>query len=154
MKTYNFLMERVYHTSLQVEAENEQEAREKVKKLDVYTIEMEQCCVVNETFALENVSEGQRFARICSVTGKGMWEGWVFDDGEFYAIDLQSADKKAQELGYKNMQEAYEEGACYWTDWAEDIEENTQYVLFNGVFYDYLGEDVTGKPFLISKAQL
>ena len=141
MKTYNFLMARTYHTSLQVEAENEQQAREKLKNLDAYAIELEQCCVVNETFALENVTEGQKYARICSVTGKGMWDGWVFGDGEFYAIDQESADKLARNLGYKDAQEAYNNGACYWTDWAEDSEENAQYIEIGGLLYDYAGED-------------
>jgi hypothetical protein len=89
----------------------------------------------------ETKNAGQTFARICSVTGQGMWEGWVFGEGEAYAIDLKSADKLATERGFKDMAEAYEEGVCYWTDWGEDEAENTQYIEINGVFYDYAGED-------------
>ena len=81
------------------------------------------------------------FARICSVTGKGMWEGWVFNEGEFYAIDDMSAEKIALDLGYKDVNEAYNEGACYWTDWGEDEKENAQYIFINGLLYDYAGED-------------
>ena len=81
------------------------------------------------------------FARICSITGKGMWEGWVFNEGEFYAIDEMSAEKIAFNLGYKDVDDAYSEGACYWTDWAEDSEENAQYIQIGGIFYDYAGED-------------
>lgn len=89
----------------------------------------------------QQANKGQIFARICSVTGQGMWEGWVLGDGEFYAIDQESADKLARNLGYKDAEEAYNYGECYWTDWAEDSEENAQYIEIGGLLYDYAGED-------------
>ena len=142
MRTYNFLMSRTYHTTLQVEAESEQEAREKLNKLDVYSVELEQCCVVDEHIILESETKGEIFARICSVTGKPMWEGWVFGDGEAYAIDGQSADILAKNMGFKDYAEAYEEGACYWTDWGEDMAENAQYIRIDGVIYDYIDGEI------------
>jgi len=90
---------------------------------------------------MTNTKQIETFARICSVTGCGIWDGWVFNDGDFYAADEQSAEKMARILGYKDTQEAYDKNACYWTDWAEDEEENTQYIQIDGVFYDYAGED-------------
>lgn len=142
MKTYNFLMSRTYHTTLQVEAESEQEAREKLNKLDAYTIEMEQCCVVDEHIILESETKGEIFARICSVTGKGMWEGWVFGDGEAYAIDEESANKLARERGFNDIEEAFNADVCYFTTWWEDKAEESQYIIINGVVYDYENGEV------------
>lgn len=89
----------------------------------------------------QQTNKGQIFARICSVTGQGMWQGWVFGDGEFYAIDEMSAQKVATDLGYTDLQDAYDDDAVYWTDWAEDSEENAQYIQIGGLLYDYAGED-------------
>ena len=89
----------------------------------------------------QTTNKGQTFARICSVTGQGMWDGWVFNEGEFYAIDEMSAEKVAADLGYKNLEDAYNENAAYWTDWSEDEKENAQYIFIDGLIYDYAGED-------------
>ena len=61
------------------------------------------------------------YARKCSATGKGMNEGYVFLDGEFYCISKEDALKKAKELGYNSLEEAYAKDAYYYTDW--DVEE-------------------------------
>jgi hypothetical protein len=55
MKTYNFTIERNYQTKIQLTAENEQEARLKLKELDIYEIELEQCNVIEEKIELEQV---------------------------------------------------------------------------------------------------
>lgn len=86
----------------------------------------------------QQANKGQIFARICSVTGQGMWEGWVFNDGDEYAADEISANKLARAYGYKDVDDAYNEGACYFTEWGEG-EEN--YIQIDGTFYDYAGED-------------
>ena len=54
MKTYTYKMTRVYETIIEIEAENEQDASNKLKEIDVYQIELEQCCVVHETIELED----------------------------------------------------------------------------------------------------
>jgi hypothetical protein len=54
MKTYTFKMTRVYETLIVVDAENEQDASNKLKEIDVYQIELEQCCVVQEDIELED----------------------------------------------------------------------------------------------------
>ena len=53
MEKYTFKMTRVYETLIVVDAENEQDASNKLKEIDVYQIELEQCCVVHETIELE-----------------------------------------------------------------------------------------------------
>jgi hypothetical protein len=47
-------MTRVYETIIEIDAENELDASSKLKDIDVYQIELEQCCVVHETIELED----------------------------------------------------------------------------------------------------
>jgi len=54
MKTYTYKMTRVYETIIEIESENEQDASNKLKEIDVYQIELEQCCVVDEIIVLES----------------------------------------------------------------------------------------------------
>ena len=54
MKTYTFKMTRVYETLIVVDAENKDDAFNKLKEIDVYQIELEQCCVVQEDIELED----------------------------------------------------------------------------------------------------
>jgi hypothetical protein len=54
MKTYTYKMTRVYETIIEIDAENELDASSKLKDIDVYQIELEQCCVVHETIELED----------------------------------------------------------------------------------------------------
>jgi hypothetical protein len=63
------------------------------------------------------MSKAKYFARICSVTGKGMNSGWVFLDGEQYAKTKKAATEIAKKLGYSSIKEAYLNGDVYWTDW-------------------------------------
>jgi hypothetical protein len=53
MNTYKFKMTRVYETIIKVEAENENDAFNRLRDIDVYQMELEQCCVVDETMELE-----------------------------------------------------------------------------------------------------
>jgi hypothetical protein len=53
MNTYTFKMTRVYETIIKVEAENENDAFNRLRDIDVYQMELEQCCVVDETMELE-----------------------------------------------------------------------------------------------------
>ena len=54
MGTYTFKMTRGYETLIVVDAKNEQDAFNKLKEIDVYQIELEQCCVVQEDIELED----------------------------------------------------------------------------------------------------
>lgn len=74
----------------------------------------------------------EKFARKCDVTGRGMNEGYCFGDGEDYACDLESALLIAKEYGYDNLDEAYEDGAYYYTEWEE---------LDDDVYYDAEGNE-------------
>jgi hypothetical protein len=79
------------------------------------------------------INSGETFARVCSVTGRGMWEGHYFDDSDEYAHDQQAAEVIAERLGYRDYSEAYQDGAAYWTDWSED---EPQFVQIAGKMYD------------------
>ena len=54
MKTYTFKMTRVYETIIEIDAENVKDAFNKLQDIDVYQIELEQCCVVNEEIELQD----------------------------------------------------------------------------------------------------
>ncbi len=54
MKTYIYKMTRVYETIIEIDAENELDASRKIADLDLYQIELEQCCVVHEKIELED----------------------------------------------------------------------------------------------------
>jgi hypothetical protein len=72
-----------------------------------------------------------KYARQCSVTNEGMNEGWCFGDGEEYAKYESDAIKMAKEWGYDSIDEAYNEDACYWTEWED--EDDYQYEEINGI---------------------
>lgn len=68
-----------------------------------------------------------KFPRRCDITGKGMWEGYCFGDGQDYAMDKPSAEKLAKKYGYDTLEEAFDDGAYYWTEWEELDEEEGWY---------------------------
>lgn len=60
-----------------------------------------------------------RYARKCDVTHEGMNEGWFTSDDTYikYEEDLiEWCEKK----GYADRDEAYEDGAMYYTEWDPD----------------------------------
>jgi hypothetical protein len=60
------------------------------------------------------------WARKCDATGKGMNEGYVFGDGEkYFALEMHALEY-AQSIGYKNLDDAYDYRAFYWTEWEQD----------------------------------
>jgi hypothetical protein len=48
MNPYTFTMTRTYETIIEIEADNYEEAVQKLSETDVYAIELEQCCVTDE----------------------------------------------------------------------------------------------------------
>ena len=72
-----------------------------------------------------------KYARQCSITNEGMNEGWCFGDGEEYAKYESDAIKMAKEWGYDSIDEAYNEDACYWSEWED--EDDYQYEEINGI---------------------
>jgi hypothetical protein len=75
-----------------------------------------------------------KFARQCSITKQGMNSGWCFGDGEEYAKDEADALQIANEWGYKSLEQAYDDNACYWTEWEDETD--FQYELVNGVLVE------------------
>lgn len=68
----------------------------------------------------------EKFARVCSATGRGMNEGYCFGDGEAYFIEESDAYDYALSIGYKGLQDAYDDEAYYYTEW-EEIDEECYY---------------------------
>jgi hypothetical protein len=79
------------------------------------------------------INSGETFARVCSVTGRGMWEGHYFEESDQYAYDQQIAEKIAGELGYRDYSEAYHDGTAYWTEWDGD---EPEFVEIAGKMYE------------------
>lgn len=63
-----------------------------------------------------------RYARKCDVTHEGMNEGWFTSDDTYIKYEehlIEWCEKK----GYTDRDEAYEDGAMYYTEWnPEDME--------------------------------
>ena len=72
----------------------------------------------------------EKFARQCSVTGEGMNQGWVIEDGWAYAKYEKDALKLLIDMGYKSIEDAYQSDNCYWTEWED--EDDYQYQLIDG----------------------
>jgi hypothetical protein len=62
----------------------------------------------------------EKYPRTCSVTGEGMYEGYVFLDGDAYAKKKEDAILLAHNYGYDSLADAYDYGAVYWTQWEDD----------------------------------
>lgn len=48
MRKYTFIVSRTYETLVEVDADNYDDALCKLSETDIYSIELEQCCVVDE----------------------------------------------------------------------------------------------------------
>jgi hypothetical protein len=76
-----------------------------------------------------------RFARICSVTGFGMNEGWVVNQGALYIRNEEDAIEFAKSQGHASTKELYDEcqeennnpDGFYWTEWDADEEQDEWY---------------------------
>jgi len=75
------------------------------------------------------MTEGQKFARKCSVSGEGMNWGYVVNDGEEYYKDAQALYTKYSPAEWDEM---YEEGNSnsYYTNWED--QDDYQYIVKNG----------------------
>jgi hypothetical protein len=64
-----------------------------------------------------------RYARRCDITHEGMNEGWVTDNDQYikYESDVLKWCEKKE---YESLDEAYDDGALYYTEWdANDMED-------------------------------
>lgn len=71
----------------------------------------------------------EKFARVCDITGEGMNEGFCLLDGEMhikYEKDFVAFLRKDGVHPHESdefiMDEAYEMGLYYWTEWELDDE--------------------------------
>lgn len=126
MEKFTFKMTRTYETIIEIDAENYDDAKKQLLGIDVYAIELEQCCVTN----VNMTCEGPKYARKCSITGEGMNEGWVFGDGEEYAKYEKDALNLLKEYWYDSLEDAYKNNAVYWTCWED--EDDYQYQMIDG----------------------
>ena len=72
------------------------------------------------------MNESIRYARKCSVTGAGMNKGYVINDGEMYIeSEKHLSEHITNDTEYESVEEAYEDGYYYYTEWDlwEDEEE-------------------------------
>lgn len=81
-------------------------------------------------YALEIMQPSELFARRCSVTGEGMNEGWVVNDGDYYFKNEEDALAHAISMGYEDLDEAYEGDAIYYTEWED--KEDYEWQIVNG----------------------
>ena len=70
----------------------------------------------------------EKFARKCSVTGRGMNAGYVFNEGEMYFMNEEDLitflrHRNTEENKYLSdeflLSEAYEQDEYYYTEWDE-----------------------------------
>jgi hypothetical protein len=54
MESYTFVMTRTYETIIEIDAKSYNEALYKLQRTDVHSIEMEQCCCVEESIKYED----------------------------------------------------------------------------------------------------
>jgi hypothetical protein len=76
----------------------------------------------------------EKFARKCTVTGEGMNDGWVFRDGDAYVKNESDLNDMAILYGYASVDDAYDNGDCYYTMWED--EEDFCYQLIDGVLIE------------------
>lgn len=80
----------------------------------------------------------EKYARVDSITGKGMNDGYCFNDGEAYCATEETAKKYVENLGLNWEEELLtidtEDEWFYWTEW--EIEDDAEYYDEKGNEYD------------------
>jgi hypothetical protein len=85
------------------------------------------------------MKEGQKFARVCSITKEGMNEGFCINDGEMYIKNESDLIKwlRSRNVDENNelsddyiMQEAYDCGEYYYTEWDDVFD--AEYIVKDG----------------------
>jgi hypothetical protein len=101
-------------------------------------------CALGDEIVLD-YEEVDLYPRKCSVTGKGMAEGWCLFGGEAYASDEASAGILAKQYGYDDIADAVENSDnTYWTEWDYEMYEDDNDEMWDaeGNLYTW----VDGKP--------
>lgn len=102
-------------------------------------------CNIGEEIVLDYEEEVELYPRKCSVTGKGMSEGWCLFGGDEYASDEASANIIARQYCYDDIADAVENSDnTYWTEWDTDLNEDDNDEMWDadGNLYTW----VDGKP--------
>ena len=76
------------------------------------------------------MNQSKKYARKCDVTGEGMNEGYCINDGEMYIKNKSEMLKHIESVGYKTLDEAFNDEYYYWTEW--ECESDLQYEEING----------------------
>ena len=101
-------------------------------------------CALGDEIVLD-YEEVDLYPRKCSVTGKGMAEGWCLFGGDEYASDEASANIIAQQYGYDDLADAVENSDdTFWTEWDYEMDEDENDEMWDadGNLYTW----VDGKP--------
>jgi hypothetical protein len=85
----------------------------------------------------EEIEDLQLYPRRCDVTGKGITEGFVFDDGCYYCSTEEQALEIVIKDGYKDLDEAFKDEYYYYTEWASEWED----LESDGFGYDIDGNE-------------
>lgn len=156
--TYEITTEVVFKLTHKVTASSESEAKKKWNKMylpedksgaiEFSVLEAECYTQGFESYNTESVkliSKGYKcvntYARQCSKTRRGMNEGYCFNDGDAYFIDVADAEVYAKEIGYESLSDAYESGAYYFTEWDADEEHFYYEEDENGILHEISRED-------------
>ena len=74
------------------------------------------------------------YARQCSVTGEGMYDGWYAENDVLYFKYEEDALKYVAALGYNSIDDAYDDELIYYTSWNDD--DDYEYVEIKGKIYE------------------
>lgn len=86
----------------------------------------------------------EKFARKCSITGRGMNDGWCINEGDMYVHEETDMLRHLKETDYATLQEAYNDGYCYWSEW--DADDDDTYFDAEGNEFNQDGTPFTPEP--------
>ena len=78
------------------------------------------------------MKEETKYARVCDITNKGMNEGYCIEDGLMYIKNESDMIKHIKSVGYKSLDEAYNNEYYYYTEWYEVLNEQDEYYTKEG----------------------
>lgn len=70
-------------------------------------------------YRAELLDSAERYPRFCDETKKGIFVGYVFDEGDYICSTDEEVEKMCKEHGYDSREEAFEDGLYYYTEWEE-----------------------------------
>jgi len=73
-----------------------------------------------------------KYVRVCDVTSEGMNEGFCIEDGHMYIKNKSDMINHIKSVGYKTLDEAYNDEYYYYTEWYEVFDEQDEYYTKDG----------------------